>query len=68
MEDIDGLRECNKQRENEIKKNLEKLDQYDTILQSKIKTLDNKCDGRITRLEEDNKKSMNAVKKLETFN
>lgn len=40
------------------------MDEYDTILQSKLKTLDSKCELRISQLESDNKKSMGAVKKL----
>jgi hypothetical protein len=63
-QEIENFAIQNQLRIDENKRTLEKMDEYDTILQSKLKTLDSKCELRISQLESDNKKSMGAVKKL----
>jgi len=42
-DDIGRLEGENGKRVEENKKTLEKMDEYDTVLQAKLKTLDNKC-------------------------
>lgn len=44
------------------------MDEYDTIMQSKLKGVENKTNFRIDQLEKDNKKIMTSVKKLDDFN